>query len=280
MHLAQRAGGVIVSADSRQVYRRFDIGTAKPSAEDRAAVPHRGIDVVEPTERYSAARFAAAAAGWMTEAGDRPVLCCGGTGFYLQALVAPLAPVPDLDPDARAALQRELAGVDTAALRTRVATLDPARAPLGRAQLLRALEVALLTGRPLSAWHADAPVRPPRPARWLLVDPGASLRDRIAHRLDGMFAAGWVDEAGALAAAVPADAPAWQACGYRTVRDVALGRAELAAARATIFIETRQYAKRQRTWFRHQLAGARVTTLDPAAPDALARAAAWWEGEA
>lgn len=279
MELAARHGLTIVSADSRQIYRRFDIGTAKPTAHDRARVVHRGVDVADPADRWSAARWATDAARWITEVGADRVLVVGGTGLYLKALTSPFYSAPELDQDRRAALAAELAALPVPALRRWVQRLDPARAHLGRTQLLRAAEVALLTGERLSDMHR----RDARPAafsgRWLVVDPGGVLQAQIGARIDTMFADGWVEEARALARDVPLDAPAWQACGYRVVRDVALGTTELAAARPAILVETRQYAKRQRTWFRHQLAGADVTRIDPRAANAAAAVDAWWLSE-
>jgi tRNA A37 N6-isopentenylltransferase MiaA len=189
----------IVSADSRQIYRGFDIGTAKPGPADRATVPHEGLDLVEPTARYSAfawADVAAQAIAAARQAGRVPIVV-GGAGFYIRALVTPA-------PDTRC--------YDT---------------------------------------------------RYLLVDPGTPLRAWIEHRFDAMWAAGWPEEVRRLAEHVDADAPAWQASGYAAVRDMVAGRLTRAAAREQVIIATRQYAKRQRTWFRHQLPPDQVTRLDP-----------------
>lgn len=278
LELAAEHGAWIISADSRQVYRGFDIGTATPSAAEQARVPHRGLDVVEPQERYSAARWAADALRWIDEA-DRagaPVLIVGGTGLYVRALVDPIFSEPALDAPARAQLAAELAPLPTETLRARVARLDPARAHLGRTQLLRAIEIAELTGMPLSRWHAEAA----RPAqvrgRYLLVDPGAVLRDRIAARVRAMLAAGWEAEIDRLVATVPPEAPAWQGCGYVALREARAGHRPRAAAIDEVVVRTRQYAKRQRTWFRHQLPAELVTPLDPSRPDARDAALAWW----
>jgi tRNA dimethylallyltransferase len=278
MHLAGRFGAEIVSADSRQVYRGFDIGTAKPSPDERARVRHHGIDVAGPTERYSANAWARGAEQWISgiAARGRRALVVGGTGFYVQALVAPLFPAPALDPGARARLDTELAALPVDELRRWCRALDPARAGFGRTQLLRAIETALLTGRRLSDLHAAAPRRA-RPVRYLLVDPGAALARWIEGRVDGMFAAGWADEARTLDRTVPPDAPAWNACGYRDVVRLARGDVSSAAAREAVVISTRQYAKRQRTWFRHQLTAAAVTRCDPTDPQHLDVAAAWWQ---
>ena len=279
--LAERHAGAIVSADSRQIYRGFDIGTAKPAPEALRGVPHFGLDVREPTERYSAAAWAHDAEQWIGQAiaaGRTPVIV-GGTGFYLRALFGPLFDEPPLDPARRDELASVLEGMPLAALRRWCGVLDPARAHLGRTQLLRAIEIALLTGRPVSALHRER-ARPPRwRARYLLVDPGAALSGRIEARVDAMLAAGWVDEARRLAAHVAAGAPAWKATGYGMVRSVAEGKRSVEEARAAVIVETRQYAKRQRTWFRHQLKGERVTHLDPERSDWLRVADRWWRGD-
>jgi len=277
--LAERHGAVLISADSRQIYRGFDIGTAKPTAAERVRVTHVGVDVADPTERWSAARWARDAGEAIEAAAraGRPVIVCGGTGLWLKALVAPLAEEPPMDPARRRAMQAALGALDTPTLRRWVETLDPPRAALGRTQLLRAAEVALLTGRRLSAAIAAGADAPHRPARWLLVDPGPALQDRLAARLDRMLAEGWEGEVRALMARVPADAPAWNACGYRAVQEAVVAGVPVTAVREAILVATRQYAKRQRTWFRHQLGpAAAVTRLDPGAPDALATAERWF----
>lgn len=279
MTLAKRHGARIISADSRQIYRGFDIGTAKPTAAEQSAVPHAGIDVAEPTERWNAARWALEANVWLAEDAElrRPSIIAGGTGLWLQALVRPLADEPPMDPVRRAATQDFLKGMDTAALRTMVEGFDPARAHLGRAQLLRAAEVALVTGEKLSDWHVRGSAKPPRAARWLIVDPGPVLGDRLDRRRAQMLSDGWLDEVRALADTVPEDAPAWNACGYREIREVVQGTRPLADALEAVRISTRQYAKRQRTWFRNQLDDVGpVTRIDPTSPDALDVAERWF----
>ena len=276
--LAETHGALLVSADSRQIYRGFDVGTAKPTAAERARVTHAGVDVADPTERWSAGRWAREAAGWLAdaEASGRPAIVCGGTGLWLRALVTPLAPVPDLPERRRAALATALSAMPTEELRRWVAALDPARAALGRAQLLRATEIALLTGtRHGDALATAAPAR--RAARWLVVDPGPALDDRLATRLHRMVADGWEAEVRDLLHSVPADAPAWNACGYREVREVVAAGRSIDGVVERVRIATRQYAKRQRTWLRHQLAGeavTRVETVGVAARDAAFR---WYE---
>lgn len=266
--LARRRGIVVISADSRQVYRGFDIGTAKPTAEDRRRVPHRIIDVAEPTTRFSAADWLALAQPAILDslAEGRVPLVVGGTGFYVSSLFRPLWEQPPLDPVRRIAVERELSRLPTDELRRWCAAIDPARSQLGRAQLLRAIEVALLTGERLSELHVRRARPPAFRASYLLVDSGARLAARIAARAAAMFEAGWPDEVAALMRVVPADAPAWNATGYGAVRALVLGEIDLTGAIERVVIETRQYAKRQRTWFRHQLAADPVRRVNVEEP--------------
>lgn len=280
MLLARRFNATIISADSRQVYRGFDIGTAKPPLADRELVPHRGVDVAEPVERYSAARWAREAATWVAEAranGSIPFVV-GGTGFYIRTLVTPLFDEPELDPTRRQELESYLGGLPTMTLRRWCEYLDPARAHLGRAQLLRAIQVAIMTGRSISHWHSTSPRQASNfSVKYLLVDPGSALRTLVADRVQRFFAAGWGSEVESLLQNVPEDAPAWNATGYDLVRDWVRGLVTRAEATDRITIRTRQYVKRQRTWFRHQIPGSLVTILDPMCENALERAVDWWE---
>jgi tRNA dimethylallyltransferase len=282
LQLARLADVEIISADSRQLYRGFDVGTAKPTGAERAVVPHHGLDVLEPTERASAA--------WWADQADACIRAClargrmpvvvGGTGLYLRALFGALFDEPPMDPERRRALEAELAPLDTAELRRRVQLLDPDRARLGRTQLLRAIEVATLTGRRLSELQRERATVPRWRARYLVLDPGPSLSGIIAARTRAMFAAGWRNEVRGLIASVPEDAPAWNASGYRVVRQLEQGMLSPEAAMERVIIETRQYAKRQRTWFRHQLADQNVTRLDPHAPTFADALLAWWDTDA
>jgi tRNA dimethylallyltransferase len=278
MRLADAVGAAIIVADSRQVYRGFDIGTAKPTHEERARVPHFGIDVADARDRYSASRWAEASPGWLAAARalGREPLIVGGTGFYLRALFQPLFQAPPVDPERREALERWLTRLTVADLRRWCEQLDPARASLGRTQLQRAVETALLAGRRISDLHAAHARAPAVTARYLLVDPGRALGASIVRRLDAMLTAGWLEEVRALAAVVPPAAPAWTATGYDALRRVVQGEAGIAEARERIIVATRQYAKRQRTWFRHQLP-VETPRLDPDAPGAFERVLAWWE---
>jgi tRNA dimethylallyltransferase len=235
---------------------------------------------VDPAERYSAASWAAAAKGWLEEsrsAGRAPIVV-GGTGFYIRALVAPLFAEPPLEPESRVALGETLSELDTAELRRWTRALDPARAHLGRAQLLRAIEVATLSGVPISEWHRRSPGAPRRRVRYLVLDPGAALAGRIEERVRQMLVAGWEAEVSALLERLPPAAPAWNASGYRAVRDLVEGRITRAAAVERTVVDTRQYARRQRTWIRNQLRDENVTVIDPLLPDAFGTALAWFTG--
>ena len=283
LQLAECEPTTVLSADSRQIYRAFDIGTAKPTRPERARVPHRGIDIVDATQRYSAAAWASNARAWIAEsieAGRRPV-AVGGTGFYLRALALPLFEEPPLDPERRTALARVLDAMTTPELRRWCERIDPARARLGRTQLLRAIEIGVLTGRPISQWHRESARVPAVRARWLVVSPRpAALAKRIEDRATEMVRQGWEEEVRELVQTVPDDAPAWNATGYGTVLERVRGTLTREAMLARVIVETRQYAKRQRTWFRHQLPPDRVTRIDPTDAGALDLAISWWrEGE-
>jgi tRNA dimethylallyltransferase len=284
LELCETYNAAIVSADSRQIYCEFNVGTAKPTRAECARVTHYGVDVVEPEERYSAARWADGATEWIESAGeiDKEAVVVGGTGLYVKALVDPLFDAPDQDPVQRAQLERELATMSVDDLRRWCEELDPARAHLGRTQLLRAIETALLSGSRISDLHArgkaakEADVDAPKPA-YLVVDPGSVLGTRIQARVERMLGAGWADEVRELMRTVSADAPAWKASGYMAMRSHVEGALDLSSATQRVIIETRQYAKRQRTWFRNQLPATAVTHVNPDDPNALTIAREWWE---
>jgi tRNA dimethylallyltransferase len=284
LELARAYRGAIVSADSRQIYQGFDIGTAKPTREARSELAHYGIDVVDPGQRYSAARWAEDATDWIEEARhlERNPVIVGGTGLYIKALLDPLFPAPPLDPVRRAALTHDLESKSTSELRRWCGELDPVRVHLGRTQLLRAIETAILSGLRVSDLHAAHNSRARRDeqridATYLVVDPGPSLATRITSRAERMLADGWAEEVAELSRTVSPDAPAWKASGYSVMRSHVNGAIDLSSVTERVIIETRQYAKRQRTWLRHQLPAAAVTHVNPDDSHALIVAREWWE---
>jgi tRNA dimethylallyltransferase len=284
LDLCQTYNAAIVSADSRQIYCAFDIGTAKPTRDECGRVTHYGVDVAEPDERYSAARWAIEADEWIECAGeiDKEVVVVGGAGLYIKALIDPLFSAPDLDSLQRSALERELEAKSLNELRRWCQELDPRRAHLGRTQLMRAVETALLAGARISDLHDRSTAeRTSETERvgvsYLVVDPGSGLASRIETRVDKMLDHGWADEVSDLIRTVPRDAPAWKASGYSVIREHVEDGLDLSSARERIIIETRQYAKRQRTWFRHQLPPAAVTVVNPEDSQARAVVREWWE---
>jgi tRNA dimethylallyltransferase len=263
IEVAERIGGEIISADSRQVYRGMDIGTAKATARERARAPHHGLDLVDPRVRYSAGRFARDARQWMDDIRRRgrvPILV-GGTGFFLRALTQPLFREPPLDPERRQALHSALAALPQPRLLAWLSALDPVGAASlreggGRQRVLRALEIALLTGRPLHWWHRTRPPdEVPLDAVTFVLDlPRAVLYERINQRVDAMFAAGMVDEVRELLRqGYSPDDPGMSATGYPETIMALAGPIDLEEAKDRIRRATRRYARRQLTWCRNQL---------------------------
>lgn len=261
LDLCHRLGGEIVNADALQVYRGFDVGTAKPSAADRRRVAHHLLDILEPDEPFSAGEFARRARLAIDEIRGRhrlPVLV-GGSGLYLRALIQGISPIPPIAPELRRELGARLDVEGPEALRAELRRLDPATAerlaPGDSQRLLRALEVALGTGRTLSSWIAEKPIGRGGvdAVQVALTLPRALLYDRIAARVGEMLADGWVDEVRRLlAAGLEPALPAFQAIGYRELAGHLAGEATLEQATERIVRATRQYAKRQLTWFRRQ----------------------------
>jgi tRNA dimethylallyltransferase len=259
--LASALGGEIISCDSTAVYRGIDIGTDKPTMEERRGVRHHLIDVAGPTETYSAARFAvdaAAAAHDILARGKAPILV-GGTGFYYRALVRGLFPGPARHDAMRARLERVAAGRGVEALHRWLTRVDPESAqrilPRDLKRLVRALEVYLLTGRPLTAHFADtvSPLAGWRVLTLGLLDPRADLETRVARRVDAQFARGVVAEVdGLIASGVPETAHAFSGLVYRQIVEMRQGLRDEPATRALIVRENMRYARRQVMWFRKE----------------------------
>lgn len=256
--LAERRGAEIVNCDSRQVYRGLDIGSAKPSAAERAAVPHHLFDVVAPDESFDAATYGRLARAALADiaARGRAAIVVGGTGLYLKALRFDLFAGPPRD----AALRARLAAEEDAApgaLHARLAAADPVSAARlhanDRLRLIRALEVLQLTGRPVSAWQAaHGFAREVVPLRVIgLRLPRAALHERLDARCAAMLDAGLLDELrGLRARGYDAALPALQSIGYRELGAYLDGACDLPAALDAMRRATRRLAKRQMTWFR------------------------------
>jgi len=259
--LAERFGGEIVSADSAQVYRGMDIGTAKPDAATRARVPHHLLDLIEPTDTYSAARFrsdAMAAVASIRAQGRMPVIA-GGTMLYFKALREGLSALPPADSAVRAALDTRAARDGWPAMHAELARIDPATAarlaPADSQRIQRALEVHALTGKALSSLHGararDGGLGPTIDVALVPAD-RAKLHAAIARRFDAMLAAGLVDEVLALRSrhVLTPQMPSMRCVGYRQVFEYVDGAGDPAALRDRAIAATRGLARRQLTWMR------------------------------
>ncbi|HEU4587485.1 MAG TPA: tRNA (adenosine(37)-N6)-dimethylallyltransferase MiaA [Gemmatimonadales bacterium] len=279
--LAQHWPLEVVSADSRQVYRRLDIGTAKPTKRERLRVPHHGLDQIDPGERYSAGRFAREADAWIRDIlarGQFPVVV-GGTGLYVKALAEGLFLEPPLDAVRRRALEAWLGTLEPRELLRWAGRLEPGFAGGGRQRATRAVEVALLTGQPLTWWQRTARTQGTvEPWYVVLTAPRAVLHQRIANRAEEMVRRGLIEEVAAvLAEGHDPHAPGLDGIGIREAVEYLHGKRPRESVAEAVAVNTRRYAKRQETWFRHQLAEP-VLTLDATrAPERLAEeiAVAW-----
>jgi tRNA dimethylallyltransferase len=268
----------IVSVDSGQVYRGMDIGTAKPTPDERERVPHHLIDLVGPEERYSAGRFRADALEAIAaiQARGHRALLVGGTMLYYRALVQGMDALPPADPVLRAQLESEAAGRGWPALHAELATVDAPTAarlsPNDSQRIQRALEVYRTTGQALSALHTRPSARLPFDLHAFALLPAdrAALHARIAQRFEAMLAAGLVEEVRILRArhALSAELPSMRCVGYRQVWAYLEGECDRTQLRERGVAATRQLAKRQLTWLR-SLPG--IGMLDPDAPDLAER---------
>ena len=258
--LAEALGGEIINADSLALYRGFNIGTAKPGPEDLARAPHHLIDVLDPDENFDAAAYLRAArpiVERLDQAG-RPALAVGGTGFYLRSLTRGLFEGPGRDDDFRRQLAAQAArGIN---LHARLAEVDPETAarlaPADRVRVERALEVLHLSGRSISQWQAEHGLaEAPFAALTIIVDrPPEEMAGRLERRTRLMFERGLVEEVeGLLAAGWSEELKPFGSIGYKETVQHLRGRISLDEAMAKTLIATRQYAKRQRTWFRGQM---------------------------
>ena len=285
LRLAEAERGVIINADSMQLYRDLAILTARPTPQDEARAPHRLYGIVDATNPASVGLWLEWAAAAVADAvgEQRLAIVVGGTGLYLHALLHGLAPVPEVPAGIRKAARARLAELGAPAFHAELSGLDPVMAarlqPTDRQRLLRAYEVVSATGRSLAAWQEMPPVRVSLPARRLglaLVPPRAALYERIERRLRDMLERGALEELGALhRRSLPADLPLMKALAVPELLAHVAGRGDLDTARARAVIQTRRYAKRQLTWLRHQLPELRPVAdfgedVDPRQATALA----------
>jgi tRNA dimethylallyltransferase len=286
VRVAERVGREIVSADSMQIYRQMDIGTAKPSAEERARVRHHLIDIIEPDVPYSVAQYQADADRAIAEvrARGRVPMLVGGTGLYVQAVWDGLDfPIAGPDREFRAAMQAEAQRLGTAALHARLAEIDPAAAarihPNDQKRIIRALEVHHLTGQPISRFHRRREGPRYHALAFGLKMPRRELNQRIDARIDDMMSAGLLDEVrGLLDRGYHEGLISMKALGYQQLAEHLRGRCELSAAVERFKTATHQFAKRQMTWFRRDR---RIRWIDLEPPidadNVAAEIAAEWE---
>jgi tRNA dimethylallyltransferase len=275
--IAARTGGIIVNADSMQVYRELRVITARPTADDEAAAPHRLYGHVSAATRYSVGEWLRDVAALMADGrkSGRTTIVVGGTGLYFKALTEGLAGVPPIPRDIGVAVREEAEAKGAAELHARLGKIDPQAAatihPSDRARIVRALEVYEATGRSLSEWRRAAPAPPLVDAaatvRIVLSPDPAILHERIAARAEAMFGEGALAETTALLALdLDPELPAMKAIGVRELGGHVRGDTSLDEAVAAVKTETRRYAKRQMTWFRGQM-GDWQWVADPAALD-------------
>ncbi|HET7290876.1 MAG TPA: tRNA (adenosine(37)-N6)-dimethylallyltransferase MiaA [Vicinamibacteria bacterium] len=279
LELAQALDGEIVSCDSLQVFRGLDVGSAKPTAAERALVPHHLLDVAEPDQDFSAAEYARLARAAVRDvvARGRLPLVVGGTGLYLRALLSGLFPGPSRDAAFRQRVEALAERLGRARVHAWLRRVDPSAAarisPEDLVRVVRALEVYRATRIPISKHHASSTeALTGVQARVFGIDlPRDALRARVQARTDAMWAGGLLEETRSLLDRFPNGARPLRAIGYRQAVAVVRGELDLAAARRDMVTTTMQYAKRQRTWFRHQ---ADVAWFD--ASDAAGRAIRAW----
>ena len=270
LELAERSGKEIISADSRQVYQGLRIGTAQPSKDDRARVPHHLVDFLPLTETWSAQQFADATLSLIRSASGTTPILVGGTGFWIRSLIEGLFPL-DLPRETTLAARAALEPLETSALYARLELEDSESANRlhhnDRQRIMRALEVLDATGITLSAHHQNTRNKPHEITwvRVVLTCPRAELHKRIETRLDTMLEGGWPEEVSSLINAdVSARSPGMQALGYPEIVNMLRGSMSPEKARERILFRTRQYARRQEIWFRKEKD---AVVLDAGQPD-------------
>jgi len=261
LELAERFNAEIVGVDSRQIYKGFAIGTAQPSQEDMARVKHHQVDFLDPCKVYSAGDFCANVKHLLTENPDQNYILVGGTGLYLQSLMLGLPQIPKIDESIRKSFEDEAVKFGNRSLYEKAKLADPEAMEKVEEnniqRIIRILEVYELTGRKLSDWQKEREGGIGLlPVFWLNRS-RENLYARIDARVDQMIADGWLDEIHELAKTVPIDAPAWQSLGYKELLCAKDG-SQVRVVLEDVKRKTRNYAKRQLTWFRWQVKSTEV----------------------
>lgn len=274
LQLAQHWKSAILSADSRQVYRQFDIGTAKPTAAEQALVPHYLIDICEPTDTLTVAEYQAQANQLIASLPQSPLLLVGGTGLYIKAITKGLK-IPRVAPQPE--LRSRLKSLGQSQLYAFLTQVDPAAArkihPNDQVRTLRALEVFYVTGKPISEQQGEN--LPTYPILQIGLDSSPDhLEARIRHRTEKMLASGLVAEVEAIIDQYGESLPLLNTLGYQEIKDYLAGKTDLTTAKDLIILHTRQFAKRQRTWFRSQR---EIAWLDPQQPQLWQKIVEQWE---
>ena len=256
LELAERFNAEIIGVDSRQIYKGFAIGTAQPPAEDLLRVKHHLVDFLDPRQVYSAGDFCANVKKLLSENPDQNYILVGGTGLYLQSLMLGLPQLPKIDESVRRSFEDEASEFGSDSLYKKAKSVDPEAMEKveknNLQRIIRILEVYQSTGRKLSEWQKERVGGiGVLPVFWLNRS-RENLYARIDARVDQMMADGWMDEIRSLAESVPLDAPAWQSLGYRELLCAKDGN-QVQSVLEEVKRKTRNYAKRQLTWFRWQV---------------------------
>ncbi|MBR6450399.1 MAG: tRNA (adenosine(37)-N6)-dimethylallyltransferase MiaA [Fibrobacter sp.] len=256
LELAERFDAEIIGVDSRQIYKGFTIGTAQPSLKDMARVKHHQVDFLDPRKVYSAGDFCSSVKKLLVENPKQNYILVGGTGLYLQSLMLGLPQIPKIDESIRQSFEKEASEFGNASLYEKAKQADPEameKVEENNVQrIIRILEVYQLTGRKLSDWQKERVGGIGTVPVFWLNRSRENLYARIDARVDQMMADGWLDEIRALAKTVPMDAPAWQSLGYRELLS-AKDDVQVQTVLEEVKRKTRNYAKRQLTWFRWQV---------------------------
>lgn len=255
--LAEKSGSEIICVDSRQLYHSFCIGTAQPSLSDLARVPHHLVHFLDPNESYSAGQFCKEVRQILQANPEKNYILVGGTGLYLQSLILGLPEIPPITEMIRRQLKEQLALEGLPSLHKKAIEIDPAAmervSESDTQRILRVLEVFAQTGQQLSTIRAVRFGGLGPTKTFFLNRPRASLYARINDRSHQMMRAGWLDEVTKLQTKFSLDAPAWQSLGYRELLSVLSEKKSVSEALSLIQQETRHFAKRQLTWFKHQI---------------------------